>query len=109
MDILSIFHFLIYFVLAFYFNENYILITIMGISWEIFEYTITNVPQIRDFLIKNWPIPEKYWQEKVRLNKKKTETGLVIPWLTETVPLRMEDLLFNTLGYYCGVYVSKMK
>ena len=107
MDILSLYHFLIYFVLAFYIKDNYLLITILGISWEIFEYTITNVPLTRDFMIKYWPIPHRYWPETAKNNVQKTDTGLIIPWFTETIPLRIEDLFFNTLGYLCGIYVSK--
>jgi len=109
MDILSICHFLIYFVLAFFIKEDYVLITIIGISWELFEYSITNIPLIRDFMIKYWPIPIKYWNEKVRKSMTETETGLIIPWMTENVPLRIEDLLFNTLGYVCGTLLICLK
>jgi len=107
MDILSLFHFLIYFFLAFYIKDNYLLIILLGISWEIFEYIITNYPPTRDFMIKHWPIHKKYWQGKVKSNIRYTETGLIIPWFTENLPLRIEDMFFNILGYYCGLHVSK--
>ena len=109
MDFLSICHFVLYFIFAYFIKDNFLLITIIGIVWEIFEYTITNVPVTRDFLIKHWPIPIKYWNEKVKLKMEKTETGLIIPWMTENLPLRIEDLIFNSFGYFCGMYVYSLK
>jgi len=94
MDFLSIWHFVLYFILA-YFKQSYVLITIIGIVWEIFEYTITNVPVIRDFLIKHWPLRKKWMRDNNNIN---------VPWKTEQIEDRIEDLIFNTLGYYCGNY-----
>ena len=65
----------------------------MGISWEIFEYTITNVPVIREFLIKHWPLREKWMLDN---------NNIMVPWKTEQIKDRMEDLIFNSLGYFAG-------
>jgi hypothetical protein len=100
MDILSICHFLIYFVLAFFIKEDYVLITIIGISWELFEYSITNIPLIRDFLIKYWPLRNKWMLDN---------NGINVPWMTEQIKNRIEDLLFNTLGYVCGTLLICLK
>ena len=95
MDFLSICHFVLYFIFAYFIKDNFLLITIIGIVWEIFEYTITNVPVIRDFLIKHWPLRKKWMRDNNNIN---------VPWKTEQIEDRMEDLIFNTLGYYCGNY-----
>ena len=94
MDFLSICHFVLYFMLA-YFKHSYVIITIIGVVWEIFEYTITNVPVIRDFLIKHWPFRKKWMLDNNNIN---------VPWKTEQIEDRIEDLIFNSLGYYCGNY-----
>ena len=103
MDILSIWHFIFFFVLAYFIKDNFLLITIIGVSWEIFEYYITNIPLTRDLLIKWWPIPIKYWEEKIIT----TKTGFINPWFIENIPLRIEDLIFNTLGYTSGLIFFK--
>ena len=95
MDFLSICHFVIYFIFAYFYKDNFLLITIIGIAWEIFEYTITNVPVTRDFLIKYWPLRKKWMLDNNNIN---------VPWKTEQIEDRIEDLIFNTLGYFCGNY-----
>ena len=43
LDILSIAHFCIYYVIGLYIKNNYTLILILGILWELFEYyTVRN-------------------------------------------------------------------
>lgn len=96
MDILTLYHFLLYFFFSYFVKNNYFLVICTSILWEIFEYTITNTPVIRDFMIKNWPL-------KPIQTTKKTETGLIIPWKTESLHMRMEDILANLLGYYVGL------
>jgi len=100
MDFLSICHFVLYFIGAFYIPDNFALITILGILWEIFEYTITNVPVIREFLIKHWPLRKKWMLDN---------NNIMVPWKTEQIKDRMEDLIFNSLGYFCGQYVYRLK
>jgi hypothetical protein len=63
VDILSISHFLIYFTIGLFLKNQYLLMFIISLLWEIFEYTISHTDYTRQFLIKHWVIPEKYWNE----------------------------------------------
>jgi len=83
IDILSVIHFFIYFCLGLIIKNNYKFALFIGITWEIFEYIITNMNYTKNLLKKYWPINLKYWEEKNKLNK-------------------VFDLLFNMLGYYIG-------
>lgn len=83
-DFLSVIHFLIYFVLGIFIKNKYYLALLLGILWEIFEYTITQCKYTRNLLIKYWIIPQKIWDEDlINMN-------------------RISDLIFNMLGYYFG-------
>ena len=64
-------------------KNKYEVALLIGILWEIFEYSITNWDYSRELLKKHWPIPEKYWNEKNIFNK-------------------LFDLVFNMFGYYIG-------
>jgi len=94
MDILTLWHFTIYFSLAYFIKDNYLLITIIGLTWELFEYSVTNIPIIRDFLIDIWPLKNKWMKDN---------QGINVPWKTEQVCDRIEDMVSNTLGYTCGL------
>ena len=61
LDILSIAHFCIYYAIGLYIKDNYTLILILGIVWEIFEYYTVRNKTTRAILYQIWPIPEKYW------------------------------------------------
>ncbi len=82
IDNLSIVHFLIYLVLGILVKDKYKLILVVSILWEVSEYMLSNIKYTRDLLIKYWPIPEKYWNEKID-NK-------------------VLDIMINMLGYYIG-------
>ena len=83
-DFLSIMHFLIYFAFGILVKGQYNLVLLLGLLWEIFEYTITKCQVTRELLIKYWIIPQKIWDEDfINLN-------------------RISDLFFNFLGYYVG-------
>jgi len=89
LDIYSIFHLIYYFIYGFYFKIKYVLIFILGILWEIFEYVLANINYTKEYLIKNWQISYKYWADKNIFNK-------------------VFDLIFNMLGYHLG-NISKFK
>ena len=82
IDNLSIVHFLIYLVLGILVKDKYKLILVVSILWEVIEYILSNIQYTKDLLIKYWPIPEKYWNEKIN-NK-------------------ILDIMINMLGYYIG-------
>ena len=82
IDILSLFHFLIYLIIGKYIKNNYKLIIFISILWELFEYFISRTVPIKDFLKKYWIVPFKYWNDSF-------EHSLV-------------DISFNLLGYYIG-------
>ena len=83
VDILSIIHFVIYFVIGLFIKNQYIFILFVGIMWEIFEYNIIKNKTIFNLLDKYWIIPKKYWEEKNKYN-------------------RYYDIIFNMLGYTIG-------
>ena len=69
IDPLSIIHFLQYFIFGIFFKNKFILVIILSFAWEIFEYYFTRNIIIKDFLIKYWAIPQKYWEEKNIINR----------------------------------------
>ena len=81
IDILSLVHFIIFFVFGLFVKNKYIFAFLIGVIWEIIEYYVVN--NNRQLLINYWPIPQKYWDETHKLNP---------PF----------DLLFNMSGYYLG-------
>ena len=83
IDALSIVHFIYYLVYGLYFKNKYLLAFLLGLLWEIFEYVISTNNYTKELLIKYWPIPQKYWEEKNIFNK-------------------VFDLMFNMLGYHLG-------
>jgi hypothetical protein len=82
LDILSIAHFCIYYVIGLYIKNNYTLILILGILWELFEYYTVRNKTTKNLLYKFWPIPQKYWYDSF-------EHSIV-------------DISVNMIGYYFG-------
>lgn len=82
-DKLTIVHFLQYFIFGLYIKNKYLLVLLVGILWEIFEYLISNNNFTYNLLKKCWPIEEKYWNEKNIYNK-------------------VIDIISNMLGYHFG-------
>ena len=82
LDILSIFHFLIYFVIGLYFKGYYKLILFIGILWEVFEYCLVSNKKTRKLMIQLWPIPIRYWHDSFEHS--------------------MVDIMINMIGYYIG-------
>lgn len=83
IDILSLVHFIQYLVFGLFFKDKYLYVIIASFLWEIFEYYSTRNNTIKNLLIKYWPIPRKYWEEKNILN-------------------RFLDIKFNLIGYTIG-------
>ena len=90
IDILSLVHFVQYFFIALYIPNDYEFAIKLSVIWELFEYTMTNNPKINKLLVKYWPIPKKYWEEKNIYN-------------------RLFDIIFNMLGYYIGSKLQQIK
>ncbi len=63
-------------------NYKYILVLIISIIWEIFEYLISYNKKLNILTKKYWFVPERYWNEK-KNNK-------------------IFDIMINFLGYYVG-------
>jgi hypothetical protein len=89
IDKLTLIHFIIYFVIGYFIDFidiNFVII--MSITWEIFEEILANNETTRKLLIKYWPIPEIYWNEKNIMNK-------------------IIDILVNVFGFYVGRCIRK--
>lgn len=82
IDILSLGHFLLWYIVGIYYKNKYIEVLFLGIMWEIFEYIISNNNEIKKIIIDNWIIPEKYWND--------------------TLSHKIVDITFNMIGYYYG-------
>ena len=82
LDILSLFHFLIYFVIGIFIKDQYTLIIIISVLWECFEYYISRTQSIKNKIIQCWPIPFHYWNDSL-------EHSLI-------------DIFINILGYSLG-------
>ena len=85
IDILSLSHFINYFMVGLYVKNNHLLAFVIGIIWEIMEYIIVNIPYTRKLVLQYWPITIKRWENK---------------WN------KMFDIIFNMLGYMVGNYIK---
>lgn len=83
-DVMIINHFILYFIFGYYYPNNYILVLILSILWELFEIFVTSWDYTYSILKEKWVVPERYWNEK---------------------PLhKVFDILVNLLGYTVGSY-----
>ena len=85
IDKFSIIHFLIWIYVGFFIQNQYILVIIINILWEISEYAIVHINPIYNLIKKYWIVPEQYWNE--------------------TLTNKCFDLLFDILGYSLGCYI----
>ena len=81
-DVMSVSHFTTFLIFGIFIKDNYVLMIVLGILWEILEIIVVNTAATRRLLVKYWPVPEKYWDESCR-NK-------------------YTDLVVNLIGYYVG-------
>ena len=80
-DFLSVVHMCIFYLIGLFFKNAYLFAFLLGIGWELLEYTITSTPFTRRLLIKHWPVPRSIWDEELfNIN-------------------RLTDLVFNMIGY----------
>lgn len=82
IDLMSISHFLTFFILGIFVKNKYKGALLLGIIWEIFEYIISNNIKIKKFIIENWFVPEKYWND--------------------TFQHKCMDISINMIGYHIG-------
>jgi hypothetical protein len=82
VDLLTIVHFVQWFIIGIIFPKRYVLAFILGIIWEIFEIFIVENKTMYNFVKNNWFISENYWNETM------TNKGI--------------DLVMNMLGYIIG-------
>ena len=82
IDLFHINHFILYFVIGLYYPNKYLIIVIISVIWEIFEYYLTINKTLYYAAKKYWIFPEKYWNENIN-NK-------------------IIDFIVNLCGYYVG-------
>ena len=80
-DFLSVVHVCSFYLIGLVFKNAYLFAFLLGIGWELLEYTITSTPYTRRLLVKYWPVPKSIWDEKL-INTN-----------------RLTDLVFNMIGY----------
>jgi len=81
-DILSIIHFILYFLLGLYYKNNYLFVLVIGIVWELFEKVLVSNPYSRYILKEYWFIPIEY--------------------IDDTFDHSIIDIIMNMIGYYIG-------
>ena len=69
IDKMSLVHIISFIIIGLIKPNDYKLALTLSLSWEILEYIIINTKKGRELLRKYWPIPEKYWNEKLIENK----------------------------------------
>mgnify|MGYP001225861047 FL=1 len=82
IDILSLFHFLLYLFLGYYIKHKYLLALLLGILWEIFEKNIVTNEYTRNLLEEYWFIP--------------------IDYIDDTFEHSVTDIIINMIGYTIG-------
>jgi len=82
IDILSLFHFIIYLIIGKYYKNNYMIIILISLLWEQFEYIISRNSFIRTTIEEFWPIPSSMWKD--------SKSHSLI------------DIFINLLGYHIG-------
>jgi|LakMenEpi03Aug12_release.lakeMendotaPanAssembly.Ray.scaffolds.fasta_scaffold1058811_2 hypothetical protein len=82
VDLLTIAHFIQWFIIGIIFPKRYVLAFILGIIWELFEIFIVENKTMYNFVKNNWFISENYWNETM------TNKGI--------------DIVTNMLGYIIG-------
>ena len=82
IDELSILHFTFFFILGVYVKNKYRGALLLGILWEIFEIIISKNKLIKRSILKNWIVPELYWND--------------------TLSHKLTDIIINMIGYHIG-------
>ena len=58
-DVMSLSHFTVFLIFGIFIKDNYVLMIILGILWEILEIIVVNTAATRRLLVKYWPVPER--------------------------------------------------
>ena len=82
VDLLSLVHFIIYFILGLYWEKNYVIVLFIGIIWELLEKAMIENEYIKSLLVRYWPIPERY--------------------INDTLEHSVTDICINMIGYTIG-------
>jgi len=82
IDILSLFHFIIYLFIGYFIKNKYFLALFLGVLWEIFEKILVSNPYTRYLLIEYWFIP--------------------IDYIDDTFEHSITDIIINMIGYTIG-------
>tara|TARA_B100001287_G_scaffold276424_1_gene287197 strand:- start:1995 stop:2291 length:297 start_codon:yes stop_codon:yes gene_type:complete len=83
-DLASVVHFFGWFVIGIFVKRKYILVFILGLLWELFEYYVTRENETTIKLLeKYWPVPKRLYEERNIMNK-------------------VMDMILNMSGYYLG-------
>jgi hypothetical protein len=85
IDLLSLTHFFLWFFFGLFIKNEYKLVLILGVLWELFERLLISNKQIVNLLKKYWFVPYKYWYT----NEKDIHKNI-------------SDLVINMIGYYIG-------
>ena len=87
IDLMTIVHFMLYFIFGYIYPNNYILALLIGVLWEIFERIIVSNKILYNLVKKYWFIPEVYWNENI-VNT-------------------LSDKIINMLGYIVGNIIKQ--
>ena len=81
-DLFTLNHLILWIIIGYLVPNKYYLALFLGILWELFERYIVYHKSLYTFVKKNWPVPEKYWNE-INTNS-------------------FVDICVNMIGYYIG-------
>ena len=87
INIFTFVHFILWFMIGIVFPNQYGLVVLLSILWEILEGYSAQHPILHSLLEKHWIIPEKYWNEGMG-NK-------------------ITDIFANLAGYYTASNINK--
>ena len=82
LDLLSIGHFLLYFLIGLYWKHKYAAILVVSIIWELFEKIIVSYEFTRSLVEDYWFIPIRY--------------------IDDTLDHSITDIVINMIGYTIG-------
>jgi hypothetical protein len=82
VNIFSVNHLVLWFVIGYIFPHQYLLLIVVSLAWELLETVIVHQPVLYNLTKTYWFVPEKYWNE--------------------TIENKCTDILFNTIGFYLG-------
>lgn len=64
VDLITLVYFVNFFILGLFVKDQYGFAIIAGIMWEVYVGFITSWSVTRDLLIKYYPLPKEYWENR---------------------------------------------